>query len=180
MQDVSVHETVWVLSLTLMAVVATIFAWVVAGAARGGVEAAPAATTAYRWRAGLFWVAAVAGVLIAAATLAPWPIPGHARGVEKADLVVQAKAHQWRWELSRDSVPVGKVVEFELTADDVNHGFALYRGDRLIAQTQAMPGFTNRLRVRFDAPGEYRVLCLEYCGVGHHAMRAVINAVAAQ
>ena len=38
-----------------------------------------------------------------------------------------------------------------------------------------MPGYVNRLRVRFDRPGTYPVMCLEYCGMSHHVMRGVIE-----
>jgi cytochrome c oxidase subunit 2 len=38
-----------------------------------------------------------------------------------------------------------------------------------------MPGYTNRLQVRFDQPGKYEILCLEYCGVAHHVMAATIT-----
>jgi cytochrome c oxidase subunit II len=33
-----------------------------------------------------------------------------------------------------------------------------------------MPDYTNRLFYTFNVPGHYYVLCLEYCGVAHHAM----------
>ena len=70
------------------------------------------------------------------------------------------------------------MVEFRVTTLDVNHGFGLYTPDgRLMAQTQAMPGYVNRLRVSFTEPGAYNVLCLEYCGLTHHAMRTVIEVV---
>ena len=56
---------------------------------------------------------------------------------------------------------------------DVNHGFAIYAADgRIVTQTQAMPGFVNRLVYRLLEPGRYRVLCLEYCGLAHHGMTA--------
>ena len=72
-------------------------------------------------------------------------------------------------------VASGSTVEFRVATLDVNHGFSLYAPDgELIAQTQAMPGYVNRLRVRFDRPGTYTVLCLEYCGMGHHRMRGVV------
>ena len=44
-----------------------------------------------------------------------------------------------------------------------------------MAQTQAMPGYMNRLRVTFDQPGTYTVLCLEFCGMSHHRMRGVVE-----
>ncbi len=73
-------------------------------------------------------------------------------------------------------VRAGAVVEFRVRTLDVNHAFGVYTPDgRVLAQTQAMPGYVNRLRVRFDEPGTYHVLCLEYCGLGHHAMRGVIE-----
>lgn len=69
-------------------------------------------------------------------------------------------------------IPVGALVEFRVTSLDVTHGFAIYGPDgSVVAQTQAMPGYINRLRLRFPAPGNYNVLCLEYCGLAHHLMR---------
>ena len=67
--------------------------------------------------------------------------------------------------------PAGELVEIRVTGADVNHGFGVYdANDRLITQTQAMPGFTNVIRHTFATPGTYRIRCLEYCGLGHHTM----------
>jgi cytochrome c oxidase subunit II len=71
---------------------------------------------------------------------------------------------------------VGKAVEFHVTGSDVNHGFGIYDPQlRLVAQTQAMPGYTNVLRHTFTKPGSYKILCLEYCGLAHHTMMAEFN-----
>jgi cytochrome c oxidase subunit 2 len=87
--------------------------------------------------------------------------------------VVTATGAQWAWTLSRDEVPLGKEVEFQITSSDVNHGFGIYDSQmRLLAQTQAMPGYVNRIRHTFNQPGTYQVLCLEYCGLVHHEMVA--------
>jgi hypothetical protein len=51
-------------------------------------------------------------------------------------------------------------------------------GMRIVAQTQAMPGYTNVLRYTFTEPGVYRVLCLEYCEIAHHRMKAQITVTA--
>jgi cytochrome c oxidase subunit 2 len=151
-----------------------VFVWVAAGASRAADGGGAAA--ARRWRDRLFWVAIAGGVVLSFATLWNWPIAAYATQAGKPDVVIHAVASQWKWELDRDTVAPGQLVEFELTSKDVNHGFALY-GDktRMIAQAQTMPGYVNRLQVRFAEPGDYEVLCLEYCGLAHHAMRAVIK-----
>ena len=33
-----------------------------------------------------------------------------------------------------------------------------------------IPGQITRNRYRFERPGEYTIICHEYCGVGHHTM----------
>jgi cytochrome c oxidase subunit II len=166
----------WTLSLILMAIVAAVFLWVVAGASRSGGDAGAIARSGFRWRARLFWVAIVAGVAISFATLWQWPIAGHAAAVTKPDVVIRAVGNQWRWALDRDTVRVGQLVEFQVTASDVNHGLAIYQDKtRMVAQAQAMPGYVNKLQLRFTEPGDYEVLCLEYCGVAHHGMRSVIK-----
>jgi len=76
-------------------------------------------------------------------------------------------------------VKVGELVEYRVTSGDATHGFGVYdTKGRLISQTQAMPGYINRLRLRFPDPGTYPVLCLEYCGLAHHVMRGAIEVVA--
>lgn len=73
-------------------------------------------------------------------------------------------------------LPAGKPVEFRVTSIDVNHGFAIYNDKaELIIQTQAMPKYVNRLRWQFDIPGTYTILCLEFCGFGHHNMRSTFT-----
>ncbi len=73
-----------------------------------------------------------------------------------------------------DSVvlPLNELVEFRVTSFDVNHGFGIYNDKaELVTQTQAMPGYVNRLRWKFTEPGHYNILCLEYCGMAHAGMR---------
>ena len=69
-------------------------------------------------------------------------------------------------------LPANQLVEFRVTRMDVNHGFAMYHPkNRLITQTQAMPGYVNRLRYKFSEPGKYNIFCLEYCGMAHQVMK---------
>jgi cytochrome c oxidase subunit II len=122
-------------------------------------------------------------------TLPDLPYPVEASTPERT---VLATGKQYAWSLTEGTaptlenwdtafspsatVPVGSVVEFRVTTLDVNHGFSLYTPNgHLMAQTQAMPGYVNRLRVVFDKPGTYTVLCLEFCGMAHHRMRGVVE-----
>ena len=94
--------------------------------------------------------------------------------------VVYVAARQFAYVLSREPIQLraGKVVEFRVTSLDVNHGFAIYN-DRghLLAQTQAMPGYVNRLRWKFDEPGTYQLLCIEFCGAAHAYMSASFDVI---
>jgi len=93
--------------------------------------------------------------------------------------VVKVSSLQWGWDMSDDEFAVGQPIEFQVTSDDVNHNFAIYDSSlRLLAQTQAMPGYVNVLRHTFDKPGTYQILCLEYCGLAHHNMISEITVVA--
>ena len=175
------QSIVWIGTIASTAVVGGIFLWVAAHASGDDTDAAGTARTARRWRSRLFWLAIASGALISFATLNEWPISGHAVAGSKPDMVIHAVGAQWRWTLDRDTVRAGDLVEFRITADDVNHGFAIYRGKtRIIAQAQAMPGYVNKLQVRFAEPGEYEILCLEYCGLAHHGMRAAIKVEGSQ
>jgi len=128
---------------------------------------------AYKLRNRLFVLALLVGALVTGFTLLPWPHDAHATQVTRH---IDVKARQWAWELSDQTARVGEVIEFRVTSEDVNHGFALYdEQQRMVAQIQAMPGFVNKVRYQFTAPGVYKVLCLEYCGVAHHGMVADIQ-----
>lgn len=88
-----------------------------------------------------------------------------------APQVVNVNAAQWYWEFDRTDLTARQPVEFRVTSVDVNHGLGIYdQAGRLVAQTQAMPGYVNRLTHVFERPGTYQVLCLEYCGLAHHNM----------
>lgn len=74
------------------------------------------------------------------------------------------------------TLKAGALVEFKVSALDVNHSVAIYTPDhQLIAQAQAMPHYVSRMRVRLPAPGTYDIFCLEYCGVGHHMMHNTLT-----
>lgn len=165
------QESVLILSLVLMGLVLWAFVYVVAGSGNK-TEYPPVQARAYRLRRYLFGVIVIAGVFVAIGTTRSLPYSATEKvGQESAAIHVEGK--QWYWVLSQDSVSVDTPVTFNVTSGDVNHGFGIYDSDlRLLAQTQAMPGYTNKLVHTFDRPGNYQLMCLEYCGLVHHAMIA--------
>jgi cytochrome c oxidase subunit 2 len=154
---------------------------VFAGVARSAGSAAnpeDVASSAARWRKTVLWTLVLVFVPAIGYSLTKLP---YARGSAPADVIVQATGNQWAWVVTPDTVPVGKLVEIQVTGADVNHGFGLYdANNRIVTQTQAMPGFTNVIRHTFTTPGTYRVLCLEYCGLGHHTMASQIVVTASR
>ncbi len=69
-------------------------------------------------------------------------------------------------------VPAGSTVHFKLTSKDVVHGFQIVDTN---ANGMVMPGHVLNITQTFDKPGEYLVLCNEYCGVAHQYMTTTIK-----
>ncbi len=168
-----VQDTAWVLSAAIVAGFAAVFIAVALGARRNVPYEAvlpKAGAIRRRW----FWALVVLGVVVAGGTLPLMPYP-RAQAKPTDAQVVTVIGKQWGWNLSAAEVKAGAPVEFRVTSSDVNHGFAIYDSKlRVVAQTQAMPGYINRLRHIFAAPGTYKIMCLEYCGLIHHDMTATI------
>lgn len=175
------QNVVWAIALAGMGLVAFGFIYVIIQA---GKPADPEATrksahTAHALQAWLFAILFVGFVAGSWASLRHFPIPSQ-HGALSARQVVDVVGRQWSWQMTPDKVSAGSVVEFRVTSADVNHGFAIYGPDGLIvAQTQAMPGYTNKLLHTFTQPGTYTVQCLEYCGLGHGPMKITLEVVAA-
>lgn len=176
------QESVWIITLIFIGLVAVIFLFAISGGGRFSNAAAEsqAERKMELIRVGLFSIMAISLIFVTFFTLVRFPIPPQ-EGSLGASQVIVAVGRQWNWELSSNQVEVGKPVEFDVTSQDVNHGFAIYDPNgELVTQVQAMPDVTNKLLYTFREPGTYHVLCLEYCGVGHPTMRADIHVIAAQ
>jgi cytochrome c oxidase subunit 2 len=75
-------------------------------------------------------------------------------------------ARMWQW------YPVLKLKKgaeyiFHLSSMDVNHGFGLFP---LNINFQVVPGYDYGLKMVPDKAGDYRIICNEFCGIGHHMM----------
>ncbi|MCK9540284.1 cytochrome oxidase [Dokdonella sp.] len=178
----ALQDVVWIIALLGMGLVALGFIHVIiqAGKPVDARGTQTAAATSRRWQGRMFWLLLAGFIIGSWATLHRYPVPPQA-GSLPADQVVDVLGRMWSWQITPASVRAGSLVEFRVTSGDVNHGFAIYAPDgRIVTQTQAMPGFTNRLLHRFAQPGTYTVQCLEYCGLGHAPMRASFQVVAEQ
>lgn len=127
----------------------------------------------------------VAGLIISL-RLVPYPRAGSV-----ADETVTIVGVQWFWKMGNGemttgpvefvgsnevTVPSQKNIKFVVTSADVNHGFGIYDSKgSLLTQTQAMPQYKNLLYHKFDNPGEYYVVCMEYCGQTHSYMVGKIH-----
>ena len=81
-------------------------------------------------------------------------------------------ARMWSFDPPEITVPWGSTLDIYLSSEDVQHGFhVLNTGVNLMA----VPGTVNFARIRFDKPGDYPIVCHEYCGAGHQNMAAVIH-----
>lgn len=174
------QDIIWAIAMAGMGLVALVFVHVVANAGK----AADAATLTRTQkliaglRKGLFALLLLIFVGASYATLHRFPIPRQETTLQ-ASQVVDVLGRQWSWQMSRQGqaagsslrLDAGSPVEFRVTSADVNHGFAIYAPDgRIVIQTQAMPDYTNKILYTFTQPGTYKVMCLEYCGLGHAPM----------
>jgi cytochrome c oxidase subunit 2 len=89
-------------------------------------------------------------------------------------VTVRLVAQQYNFVPECVRVPADTPVKFRLTSADVIHGFLLPATN---VNTMVVPGFVAEVRTRFNAPGDYRMPCDEFCGVGHQGMWARVKVV---
>lgn len=142
----------------------------------------------YKLRGRYLW--GLSGVLLVLLIISMSSMPYHSP-YRDADKTISVVGYQWLWKMApgmyngnlsafdgKDSIalPADKLIKFEVTSNDVNHNFAIYNSKGyIVAETQAMPGYKNVLYYTFKEKGDYKVLCLEYCGLAHAFMEATIH-----
>lgn len=140
----------------------------------------------WMWAAGVLIVAFVATVAVAAFGSALHP-PSHVETIDPAKVwndprfaqrgvtvdsngvTVVAVALMFAFNPSEIRVPAGRPVTFRLTSADVIHGFEIVGTN---ANTMVVPGYVSQFTTTFKTPGEYLIVCNEYCGLSHHLMAA--------
>ncbi|WP_284140100.1 MULTISPECIES: cytochrome c oxidase subunit II [unclassified Virgibacillus] len=105
-------------------------------------------------------------------------------GLTKVDdnrYIVNIVASAFNYDLGKDEngtavrtirIPKGSTVLFQLTTKDVVHGFNV-AGTNVNMMVE--PGYISSYEAVMNKPGEYTVVCNEYCGVGHHMMYATVE-----
>src|SRR5512143_3137021 len=105
--------------------------------------------------------------------------PAQAAGGKQ--ITVRVIGHQFWWEYQYPDyniatatdlvIPVGTVVNLELTSVDVIHSFWV---PQLNGKTDAFPNHVNTSWIQANTPGTYVGQCAELCGAGHANMRVVV------
>lgn len=84
---------------------------------------------------------------------------------------VQFVAKMWSFDPAEVKLPKGSQVDIFVTSQDVLHGFHILNTH---VNLMAVPGTVNFAQINFNKPGEYKIVCHEYCGMGHQNMTAKI------
>jgi cytochrome c oxidase subunit 2 len=69
-------------------------------------------------------------------------------------------------------IPAGSTVTFYVTSPDVVHGFSVPETG---VNTMVIPGWVSTVTQTFQKPGNYILVCNEYCGSGHQLMAGQIE-----
>lgn len=104
------------------------------------------------------------------------------RNVPPNPLQITATARTWSWSFTYPNgktsstlyVPVGKPVLVDLVSLDVLHGFYL---PAFRVKRDVVPGMKNNAWFMASKPGTYDLFCSVYCGTGHSAMIASVEAL---
>ncbi|TRM11868.1 cytochrome C oxidase subunit II [Lentibacillus cibarius] len=103
--------------------------------------------------------------------LEPFDEPGvYKRGENEYEVVMTLQAFSFN--PGDIEIPAGAEVTFTMTSKDVTHGFQV-AGTNINAMV--MPGRIQKITHTFNEPGNYLVLCNEYCGTGHQLMSTEIT-----
>ncbi len=83
-----------------------------------------------------------------------------------AEVVVLAQ--MFAFQPAEIRVKAGQPVTFRMTSADVIHGFQIAGTN---ANSMVVPGYVSEFTTTFAQPGEYLLVCNEFCGLAHHVMQ---------
>jgi cytochrome c oxidase subunit II len=89
------------------------------------------------------------------------------------DEPVYLRASMWEWtpvlELEK-----GKTYKLHMSSPDLQHGFSL---QPVNLNLMVIPGIDYIVNLKPTSAGDFRIICNEYCGVGHHTMVGKITVI---
>jgi len=88
-----------------------------------------------------------------------------------SDVYLLARLWQWYPILELEA---GETYRFHVSSADWQHGLSI---QPININFQVLPGYDMVLNVTPTEPGEYAVVCNEYCGIMHHTMMSRIYVV---
>ncbi len=88
---------------------------------------------------------------------------------EDGSVTVVAVTELFAFRPSEIRIPANTRIRFRITSPDVIHGFQVVGTN---ANVMSVPGYVTEFTMTFPEPGEYLIVCNEYCGLSHHLMQA--------
>ena len=94
---------------------------------------------------------------------------------KNGEIIVRMVAGRYSFFPEHIAVPAETKVTFRWVSMDVLHGVHIPMTNM---STMIVPGYVAEITTAFPKPGEYPVLCNEYCGLGHNHMWSNISVIA--
>jgi cytochrome c oxidase subunit II len=94
---------------------------------------------------------------------------------EKGEIVIRMVAGRYSFFPKHIVVPAETKLTFRWVSMDVLHGVHIPMTNM---STMIVPGYVAEITTSLPKPGEYPVLCNEYCGLGHNHMWSNISVIA--
>jgi cytochrome c oxidase subunit 2 len=129
------------------------------------------------------WTAVPAILVIAIGIVSAVVLSQNAKaGSNALQVKVFAQQFAWRFEYPDQEglksyelvLPVGRGVEFTMTASDVIHSFWI---PEMGQKQDVLPGVETTIVVTPTREGHFTLVCTELCGLGHATMRAPVQVV---
>lgn len=89
------------------------------------------------------------------------------------DEPVFLRASMWEWYPALQ-LEKGKSYKVHLSSSDLLHGFSL---QPININLMVLPGYDYVVNLKPTSTGDFRIICNEFCGVGHHTMVGKIEVI---
>ncbi len=89
------------------------------------------------------------------------------------DEPVYLRASMWEWYPAL-KLEKGKTYKIHMSSIDLQHGFSI---QPINLNLMVLPGYDYVATIKPTTSGDFRIICNEYCGVGHHTMVGKIEVI---